>query len=70
MLRKSSAMPEPNGSGKSCCSREEQRRLRPRRGLVKKRIFGSIAKFFKRNRRQKEEEDANGDGNNSKDCNQ
>ncbi|KAI6674979.1 hypothetical protein NL676_002885 [Syzygium grande] len=63
-------MSEPNGSRRHCCLREEQRRLPPKRGLVKKRIFATIVKFFKRDRRQKEEGDGNGDSADCKNCNQ
>ncbi|KAL3717240.1 hypothetical protein ACJRO7_008772 [Eucalyptus globulus] len=53
-------MPEPNGSRKHCCLGKEHRRLPPKRGIIKKRIFASIVKLFRRNRRQKEAEDDNG----------
>ncbi|KAL3717243.1 hypothetical protein ACJRO7_008775 [Eucalyptus globulus] len=55
-------MPEPNGSRKHCCLGKEHRRLPPKRGIIKKRIFASIVRFFKRNRREKEVEDGNGHG--------
>ncbi|KAL3717242.1 hypothetical protein ACJRO7_008774 [Eucalyptus globulus] len=62
-------MPEPDKSSEHRCSRGRQRRLPPERGLVKKRIFASIVKFFKRGRRWKEGEDEDNGGANRKNCN-
>ncbi|KAL3717237.1 hypothetical protein ACJRO7_008769 [Eucalyptus globulus] len=67
---RSSAIPDPDRSSRHRCSREEQRRLPPKRGLIKKRIFGSIVKFFRRDRRQKQEEDDANCGTDRENCNQ
>ncbi|KAL3717244.1 hypothetical protein ACJRO7_008776 [Eucalyptus globulus] len=56
-------MPEPNGSRRHCYLGKEQRRPPPKRGIIKKRIFASIVKLFKRNKRQKEADADNGHSN-------
>ncbi|KAI3412986.1 PPR_long domain-containing protein [Psidium guajava] len=56
-------MPEPNASRNHSGLRREQRRLPPKRGIIKKRIIASIAKLFKRNRREEGAEDGDGSEN-------